>query len=155
MTWVKFSAMIDASPLGAMSRNGATNVPPALFTSTSTRSKRSAIDSTKASTASGSRTSSSALSTGRPSPSMSAATSASRSAWRSQIATVAPHRANRRAVARPIPWAAPVTTATRSVSRMESASKRSPVVMGPLCHARPTHPPLDPLAQYVAPVVTY
>ena len=72
---------------------------------------------------------------------MSAATSASRSAWRSQIATVAPHRANRRAVARPIPWAAPVTTAIRSVSRMESASKRSPVVIRPLCHARPSPRP--------------
>ena len=57
-----------------------------------------------------------------PSPSTSSAAAAAVSAWRSQMATLAPKAANPRAMPRPIPEPPPVTTATRSVRRMDEGS---------------------------------
>ena len=92
--------------------------PPAVLTSTSRRPASAAARATKACTAALSRTSTTSA---RPAPARApsiAARVASSSAGRtSQAHTVAPSRASATPMARPMPWAAPVTIATRPVSR--------------------------------------
>src|ERR1700730_5108493 len=66
---------------------------------------------------------------------MIVATSASPAAFRSQSATRAPWRLNASAVARPIPEAAPVTAATRSLVMVSPPSSSGSRVFAP-AHAK-------------------
>jgi hypothetical protein len=101
----RFSRSNVSSPFGDESANDEMNVPPALLTSTSTPPSSEPMRSAKELTASTSRTSSVALNVASPRlarPSLS----------RSHVATFAPYDARATTVARPIPAAPPVTTAT-------------------------------------------
>ncbi len=122
VTWVKFSSTNVSSPLALSSRNGAKNVPPALLTSVSTRPHSATTSPTHEVTASRSRTSRVRASAGRPVAATAAAVSSRASSFLSHIATVAPKRASSSALARPMPWPTPVTSATRSVSRIDDGS---------------------------------
>src|SRR3954449_4362233 len=84
---------------------------PALATTMSRRPWRSSACLTRSSACAGSRTS-----TPSDEPPISAASEASASSSKPATTTVAPHAASARAVAAPIPWLAPVTTATVPVS---------------------------------------
>ena len=76
---------------------------PALLTRTSSRPKRSRVTWTASAARSGSVMSASMTSAVPPAAAMSSASSSSRSRRRATIATAAPSRASRRAVAAPIP----------------------------------------------------
>ena len=107
-TW----AMTCRSKFSRHSSSGASSPPsfatPAFEQNTSIGPKRSPAAATRARTAR-----SSVTSHGTASPPISSATAWSGPDWTSATVTpFAPSRANRRARARPIPLAAPVTTAT-------------------------------------------
>ena len=120
VTVEKFSRIRVCSPLGEVSSKRARKVPPALLTSTSIGPRSSCVRCMKAATASSSRASSTPDTQRRPSASTCWTTSGSSVGSLSKTATSAPKRAMASAVAAPMPRAAPVTTATRSVSRMLS-----------------------------------
>ena len=71
-TEARLSFRIASQPFSLVSRNGARNVPPTLFTSTSTRPKRAAVASTAWATAWPSRTSVGSASASPPADAMSA-----------------------------------------------------------------------------------
>ena len=85
---------------------------PALFTTMSTRPSSAKLRSAKSRICSASATSTRALSTRRPMASMRSDVSLRPASSTSQIARSAPRSAIARAVARPMPLAAPVTAAT-------------------------------------------
>src|SRR5438132_9740539 len=88
----------------------------------STRPSSRPTRAQKSATASGSRTSNTPVTTRRPSASASCATAVRFTSSRSQSARSAPKRANVSATPRPIPAAAPVISATRSVSSTDEGS---------------------------------
>ena len=106
---------------------------PALLNSTSILPKRSAPAVTKASTCSRSETSSSRASSVRPLGSSVFAKAASASAWRSASTSREPSACSLRAVAAPIPEAAPVISATLPSNRCDMRELRR--VGGPLSSA--------------------
>jgi hypothetical protein len=105
-----------------VSRNGRGIVPPALFTTTSTRPNSPVAAATISSTASLSFTSVGSTSASRPNPRTSAATSSSCSLVRAASTTLAPASAKVRAIAAPMPRPAPVTIATFPSSRKASTA---------------------------------
>jgi hypothetical protein len=90
----------------------------ALFTSTSTRPNWSTVASTMACTSSGCETSARRP---NPSPERLSAAAFAPSSLMSAIATDAPSSESFSAIALPMPWAPPVTMATRSLSFMRSS----------------------------------
>src|SRR6516225_236250 len=95
-------------------------VMPALLTSTSMRPKRASVAATIASTCARSVTSTTWPMHAAPSTDAApTAAAAAATSCTSHATTLAPSRANFRAVARPMPWAAPVTTAILLARRME------------------------------------
>src|SRR6266540_5779920 len=141
VTLRKFSRTRASCPLVFTSRKAAWNPPPALLTRMSTRSNCSPTTPRKPLTWSLSRTSTSAATTRRPDPSIASAVPSRFGTSRSQIARSAPKLANVSAMASPMPTAAPVTTATRSVSSAADGSRGTAWhPTAPLCClARATH----------------
>jgi len=86
---------------------------PALQIITSRRPKRSIVRATNASISAARVTSATIGNAWPPAAEISAAAASSRSSRRAQIATAAPSRARRSAVARPMPDDAPVIATTR------------------------------------------
>lgn len=118
------TAKVAAQSSSVSSATGAARRTPATFTRMSIGPSSRPIRSTVRSTAAGSVTSSSYARTA-PSPadgarpvsgSSSAASSATAFAWTSVAATVAPRRNSVRTTASPMPWPAPVTSATLPVN---------------------------------------
>lgn len=120
-----FSRCTARHPLAEMFSGGATNCPPALFTSASTRPNRSTTASTSAATCSGSRTSAGYARQSVPEASSSARTSSSGSGRRPAIARLAPVRAYSRAIARPRPDPPPVTRATSPALASVASGERN------------------------------
>ena len=112
---------------------------PAQFTSTSMRPCAARTASNRAATELSSATSTSASTAAKPDVRRAAAASAAAALRTSASTTTAPSCAKRRAVASPIPEAAPVTMLTLSCSRM--AVSRSLVVLPPANVHRPTRRP--------------
>src|SRR5215470_7983400 len=123
VTCVKFSRTSASWPFSFTSRNAAWKPPPALLTRMSTAPKRAPTCSAKARTRGSSRTSKTSLTAVRDAASISRTAAARFPASRSHTATWAPKRAIATAIARPMPTAAPVTTATQSVRRMLFGSR--------------------------------
>src|SRR5205807_3402145 len=126
VTLSKFSSTRASWPLRLTPRNSLLNVPPTLLTKTSTRPKRCRTAKANSPTAPPSLTSNRPVRADRPVASTSAAAAARFSESRSHMATSAPKRAKATAMARPMPTAAPVTTATRSVNRTLLGPRGSP-----------------------------
>src|SRR5262245_32618458 len=125
ITDLAFARQSASQPFSRLSRNGAANVPPALFTRTSTGPNRALVASKARRTASGSRASAGSAS---PSPAFAAISAAVRSAvWgsRSSAATRAPKAASASATPFPMPAPAPVTSATRPSSETLSGFMRA------------------------------
>jgi hypothetical protein len=98
-------------------------VMPALLTSTSMLPKRSFTAATMASSASRSVTFSARPIVCAPRARTSATAASTPSGLRSQTTTAAPSSANFSAVARPMPWAAPVTMQTLCFSRIAAGTQ--------------------------------
>ncbi len=131
-----FSRHTARQPFAAISSAGLKNWPPALFTSTSRRPRRSSTVSTSRRASPRSRTSPATQSTSpvaapaaAPASSPISATAASStSARRPAIVTPAPQRASSSALALPRPVPPPVTSATRPPSSpAANTSDRCPV----------------------------
>src|SRR5262249_11262294 len=105
-----------SQPFSWLSTNAAANVPPALFTRTSTSPKRAEAACSARLTASGSRASACSASAAPPLAPISAAVRSAVSASRSSTATRAPQAANPSATPLPMPAPAPVTSAVRPAS---------------------------------------
>src|SRR3954469_10162532 len=104
---------------------------PALQRSTSRREKRSTAAATNCSMSASRVTSATTGSGSPPAARISSATCWSRSARRAQIATAAPSRATRIAVARPMPAEAPVIAMTRLAATLTEDSIASVATMDP------------------------
>src|SRR5438132_7591456 len=101
-----------------MSSSGARAPKPcALLTSTSTLPQRRTVSSTARSTSSRRPTSATSASASPPAARISCAVRSARCSFSSATHTRAPSRANRSAIPRPMPWPAPVTSATLAASR--------------------------------------
>src|SRR5436309_11872944 len=101
-----------------MSSSGARAPNPcALLTSTSTLPQRRTVSSTTRSTSSRRPTSAPSARASPPAARISCAARSARCSFSSATHTRAPARANRSAIPRPMPWPAPVTSATLPASR--------------------------------------
>src|SRR3954454_6629594 len=103
--------------------NGENAVTAAQLAHTSTRPNRSKAALASASTAAGSLTSVGTASAEAPSASHSALAASRATGPRAARTTAAPRLANAKAVARPMPLDAPVTTITESLTRMDRRAR--------------------------------
>src|SRR6185369_9222060 len=129
-TVFRFARTSASQPFSLVSRNAARNVPPTLFTSTSTPPKRSTVAATARSTAAPSRTSVGSASDSPPAAAMSAAVARAVSSASSSTATRAPNAASPTAIPLPMPAPAPVTTAVRPVRNALPVS----ILLGRVAH---------------------
>src|SRR3989449_5971409 len=113
----RFVPRMRSQPSSSISRNARSSAIPALLTSTSIRSQRCRATATASSTAAASLTSTGCVHTLPPAAAISCAACSSSSRRRPISITSAPSAANRSAIARPIPCAAPVTTTFRPSKR--------------------------------------
>src|ERR1700733_2181060 len=106
------SAMPSSHCASVISNKSICGTAPAIFSSASILPKRSSVDWTRLSTDQGSRKSSAQISVSAPAASTSPAVFLSSSSCLAVRTTASKSRASRLAVARPMPWLAPVTIAT-------------------------------------------
>src|SRR5262249_18335017 len=135
-TPVRFTRSTRCHSASGCSRNGAEWAMPALANMTSTRPSSRATRSTSDWTAAASPTSTPTAMAFPPLAAISAATALAASSCTSASATAAPSSAKSRAVARPMPSAPPVITATRSSKRMVSFRPASVRALERLVEAR-------------------
>src|ERR1700693_1146980 len=113
----RFVARMRSQPSSSISRNAFSSAMPALLTSTSICCQRCRATATASSTAAASPTSAGCVHALPSAAAISCAACSSGSRRRPISITSAPSAANRSAMARPIPWPAPVTTTFRPSKR--------------------------------------
>ncbi len=113
-----------SQPFSEMSRSGAGNWPPALFTRPSMRPCAASTASTVAQTCSSSRMSQAWVVAAPPAAAISAHTVSSFSGLRPMSATFAPRAASSWAVQRPMPLPPPVTTTDWPANRPARNTER-------------------------------
>src|SRR5262245_17079488 len=121
----RFTLMMRRHSAKSMSSHAVNGTMAALLTSTSRRPCRATTPSTRAWTCAGSE-----ISVAMAWPPTAAAAASPLAESRSATTTVAPSSASLSTMARPMPWAPPVTMAIRPSSLPMPCSSSAPVVLG-------------------------